>query len=453
MINKMELTQIVKLVQSDKGKFEQLYSLIVNKVYYWCFTIANNEAMAKDMTQEAMIRIYNKIDILQDPEHFNSWMYRLVRNSCMNYLQKVKGRTSEYLYDDVNENMITTIKDERTENIPDEAYSLQETKELIRGFVEELPNKQKEVIVLYYLEEFKTIEIANILGSNLSTIRSLLHKGRKSLETQISDYQIKNNVRLYSTIVLPLLGAILQERSEEISSNHNLQYDSKLYSSGNSLVTTNLVQVLSSKMIVAIVSVVCVTVIGIAVIANVLSNPIDSKITEIGVNESLIKDLGLFKKLMGHPYIEDITYLTFPMRSGVDVTIKLKKDLKDEDIQILFNDEELSFKQDEKGIHVQAVSNGMYTVVTKEYKTSFEISNIDEYAPELVEIIRNDNYIQLVVNDEKERIDYSKSYIEYEGEIYYIPKDLKIYGEFNDVIKITIYNFEGIDIQYTNSFK
>ncbi|MFV0395894.1 MAG: hypothetical protein ACK5LC_16165 [Coprobacillaceae bacterium] len=130
------------------------------------------------------------------------------------------------------------------------------------------------------------------------------------------------------------------------------------------------------------------------------------------------------------------------------MSIKLKKDIVEADIKILFNDEELSFKKDGKDILVQVTENGMYTIITNDYKTSFKISNIDEYAPELVEVVSGNGELVLVINDEASQIDYGNSFMEYQGKKYKIPRNLKIKGEFNGIIKVTIFDCNGHWIKY-----
>jgi RNA polymerase sigma factor (sigma-70 family) len=135
-MDKIERTQIVKEVQKDIGQFELLYSQIVNKVYYWCYTVIGNETEAKDAAQEAMIRIYKKIHTLKTPETFSSWMYILVRNVCYRYLEA--NRRQDKLYLDSNdfiENFELNVVDDRRDSIPNRAYDLKETKQLIVLFL------------------------------------------------------------------------------------------------------------------------------------------------------------------------------------------------------------------------------------------------------------------------------------------------------------------------------
>jgi RNA polymerase sigma-70 factor (ECF subfamily) len=452
MDKKDELTQIVKTVQEDIGQFELLYSQIINKIYFWCYTIVKDDTTAKDLTQEAMIQIYKKIATVQQPEYFSSWMYKLVRNVCYNHL-KVYKRSDKLVLDsdDYTVKYEQTVIEERRDSLPEEAYNLQEIKRLIKQFIDNLPMKQREVITLFYLEEMKINEISEILNYNAGSVKSRLHAGRKNLELQIKEYQERNNVKLYSASILPLLGVILKDYQDDICNKQNLQYDKSLYTVSNNSLLFNFLQMLSGKLAIIIASIVVVGVITAVVIigkSNQDKNNVGDKTTLSAFN-----DQGMYQKSKGHPYIEDITYLEFPMREGIDVTIKLKVDIEETDMKILFNNEELSFEKNQKDIYLKVRENGVYTIVTDEYKTNFEIDNIAIYAPELVEAYNEDEYLLLVINDEQSQIDFQKSFIEWRGKVYQIPKDYKIKGKFDGVVKVTLFNYNEDFIEYNLDFK
>jgi RNA polymerase sigma-70 factor (ECF subfamily) len=442
-MDKVKLTQIVKEVQKDIGQFELLYSLIVNKVYYWCYMVIGNEADAVDASQEAMIRIYNKLHTLTNPETFSSWMYILVRNSCYRYLHNHKKKDMEFLENsDFSRKFEDTIIEKRSDAIPSKAYEEKEIRELIIGFINNLPRKQREVIMLHYLEELKIDEIAELLDYKKGSVKSRLHAGRKNLEKQIGEYQEENDVKLYGFAWLPLLGLFIKEHMDELSKKYNFQYDENLYVN-NEEKSLKGRKLLNAKLII----VVSVLVI-IAIILNM--NLFSSKDTIQNERASIsTKDnQDMYEKLKGHPYIETIIYSTFPTRTTVDITIELKQDIEKKDMKIMLNKNELSFEKKKNVITVTAEENGEYLIIINDMKTSFEIDRIDEYAPELIGVVNYGNYLQLIVNDELSQIEYEESYVEYLGESYEVTKDLKVYGEFEGYGEIIIFNKEGYYAKY-----
>ncbi|MDQ0360716.1 RNA polymerase sigma factor [Breznakia pachnodae] len=437
-MDKIELTQIVKEVQKDIGQFELLYSQIVNKVYYWCYTVIGNETEAKDAAQEAMIRIYKKIHTLKTPETFSSWMYILVRNVCYRYLEA--NRRQDKLYLDSNdfiENFELNVVDDRRDSIPNRAYDLKETKQLIVKLIKKLPKRQREVITLFYLEEMKINEIAEVLDYNAGSIRSRLHDGRKNLEQLIIEYQEKNNVKLYGLILWPLLGLILTEDMQEVCSKQDLAYDEKLFKQDK---TSSLNRLLNWKLFITG----AILIVAILVLFFVYW-PQD---TSISNNPSFLNDEELYNKIKGNPYVESIVYLSFSKRESVDITITLKENLDKKNIEILFNNVEIEFEKNNKEVFVQVTENGNYTIKINDTETVFEINKLNPYAPELIGVQDYGNYLQLTFNDEQSKINYEKSYIEYENKKYEITEKGKVYGNFNGIVIICLFDDEDQYIYY-----
>ena len=443
-MDKKELTQIVKAVQKDKGQFELLYSQIAKKVYYWCFTIIGKEADALDAMQESMIRILDNIDDLKEPEAFNSWMYRLVRNRCLMYIRKYKKNDFEFPQnDEYNESFETRIREERREHIPSEAYDLNETKKLIVTFINKLPTRQREVITLFYLEELKINEIAEILNYNVGSVKSRLHAGRKNLETQINEYQEENNVRLYAIVLLPLLGLILQEAREEVCGRQDLSYDTDMYASKSSKYS----KFLSSH------AGLIATIVGLLVLMIILSfmllYPSDDNNHQQGlISSQLIDNNDEYNKTKQDLYIEHISYITFPQRDSLDIEIELKPSMNNKGVKILFDNKEIDNNREDNRVLFTVHENGTYSLMIDNEVILFSVDNIDQYAPEVTGIQNYNNYLQLTVNDELSQIDYDNSYLEYKGEKFNISKDLRVYGNFEEMVSIIIFNKDGLYIGY-----
>ncbi|MFV0392972.1 MAG: RNA polymerase sigma factor [Coprobacillaceae bacterium] len=441
MDKKEELTQIVRTVQRGKGQFELLYSHVINKVYYWCYSIVNDETLAKDLAQECMIKIYQKFDTLKNAETFSSWMYILVRNFCYDFVRSSKRKNSQFLEsNDFSEDFENVIEEERIDNLPDEAYNLKEVKQIVTSCVENLTSKQREVIILFYLEEFTTLEISKILDCKVGTVKTNLHYGRRKLEKQLTDYQDENNIKLYSGILLPLLGLILQERQDEMGDKQNLSYDEEIYKTNSLSTLTKRINVISTNMLSVISITVVVSIIAIIVLVTQVIN--NNTISNNGSTtyQSSIDDLEMLKKVESNPYIESITYGTFPSRNSTPVLINLKRDITEQNIQVLFDREKIEFNKNEREISILATQNGEYSIIINNQKLSFNVNSIDEYAPEIVRIHNYGNYLQLIVNDEMSQINYEKSYVEYKGKQYEITSNNQVAGNFSGDIIVYVYN-------------
>jgi RNA polymerase sigma-70 factor (ECF subfamily) len=442
----VELTQIVKEVQKDIGQFELLYSQIINKVYFWCYTVIGNDADAKDAAQEAMIRIYKNVAKLKEPENFTSWMYVIVRNACYNYLRYHKSESKTLMNSgDFVDAFDVNVKEERKYVLPEEAYNLKEMKELVSKFVSELPRKQREAITLFYLDEFKIEEIANLLQCPVGSVKSRLHDGRKKLQEKVNDYQEENDTKLYGIVFIPFLGLILKEYRETICARQTLDYDETIYRGESAKKSYK--KIASSKIIISSLVLIVIFILITPLFVNNKSE------TDDYLSNGSLFNLEMYNKLKENPYIEDIVYLTFPTRTTVDVSIILKQDFSKEEIKITQEKKELSFEKKNNELLVQVEENGEYTISIKNENTIFTIDRIDEYAPEFLGIINYDNYIQLMINDEQSQVNYETSFIEYEGEHYSFGNDLRVEGRFNGTVKITLFHKDGYFMKYSIDLK
>ena len=128
-------------------------------------SILRNEDDSKDAIQTAILAAYEKLSTLRHEEYFRTWLMRILINSCNKQL-RLRKRTAE-----LTESLsVSTSAAEKVE---------------VRAAVESLPLKIRQVIILYYSEQFSTTEISAILRIPKGTVLSRLDKGRKLLRIEL----------------------------------------------------------------------------------------------------------------------------------------------------------------------------------------------------------------------------------------------------------------------------
>lgn len=136
-------------------------------LYRVSMSMLRNEKDCEDAVQEAIFTAYSKLSTLKEDKYFTTWLVRILINVCNKQL-KQRRREEPLTY--VPEN----ISDNTAENTE------------IRLAVENLPEKIRQVIVLYYIEQFSVKEIKAILKIPEGTVKSRLSKGRQLLKIEIS---------------------------------------------------------------------------------------------------------------------------------------------------------------------------------------------------------------------------------------------------------------------------
>ena len=121
----------------------------------------------EDMVQNTFIRLMKDNTQFKSEEHEKAWLIRTATNLCKDHFKHWWSKTVgiEHVAE-------VTVED---------SFTIDETLEKVM----ELPSKYKIVVYLYYYEGYSTVEIAQILNKNQSTIRSYLHTGRKILKIEM----------------------------------------------------------------------------------------------------------------------------------------------------------------------------------------------------------------------------------------------------------------------------
>ncbi len=157
---------IKKARMRDKEAFCQLMEQQGQSMYKIAKAILRNDEDAADAMQETVLTCWEKIGTLKKDRYFQTWLTRILINNC-NMICRQRARSVP------EENLPETPAQE-------EGYLNAEWEE----FLNCLDEKFRTVIMLYYVQGFKTKEIAEILQINENTVRGRLMTARKKLEAQ-----------------------------------------------------------------------------------------------------------------------------------------------------------------------------------------------------------------------------------------------------------------------------
>lgn len=204
-MDKEKLPSLVARAQAgDNQALNDLFTETYNDVYYFALKTVKDETLAADITQETFVTIFKNINSLNDPIAYPAWARQITYRNC---LQHIKKQTKETV---VNENedgstIFDTIQEDREDFIPDKNLDKEDFKKTILNIVDSLPEEQRTAVILYYYDELTVKQIAEIQGVTEGTIKSRLNYARKSIKSAVETYEKKNNVKLHSVGVLPLL--------------------------------------------------------------------------------------------------------------------------------------------------------------------------------------------------------------------------------------------------------
>lgn len=181
----MVAPELIKAAQAgDRDALITLLREIESHVYRTAYYILGNEQDAMDAAQEALIRIYTKINSYEEKAQFKTWVQRIVTNLCIDKFRRTKPAVSIEEHD-MNFSAPTSVEDE--------VMSTYIAKD-IREAIDKLPEHHRSVVVLRYLQDFSYNEIAESLDLPINTVKSYLFRARQQLQSTLRDYQ-KGGVR------------------------------------------------------------------------------------------------------------------------------------------------------------------------------------------------------------------------------------------------------------------
>ena len=170
----------------QRAFLEQAIEQYGKATYNFALRLTHNEADARDLTQDAFIRVYRAWRSFQPGTSFLSWIYRIVTNLYRDELRRRKGRYQEEIPEDNAPQQFGGMRPLAETPIDD--YVDRQLSEPVAKALAALSPDQRQVVVLADIEEYSYQEIAEIVGCSIGTVRSRLHRARHQLRKLVQHY-------------------------------------------------------------------------------------------------------------------------------------------------------------------------------------------------------------------------------------------------------------------------
>ncbi len=210
---KLEREQLVPLVTAAKNgdgdAINTLFNNYYDDVYRYAKFQVHDDDLASEITQESFVTIITDLPELREPAAFVSWMRRIVDHQCSRYYRKKKDVLVGE--DEDGHTIFDDLEDKDAEFIPDEALDRDELKRIIEGILDGLPEEQRAATYMFYFEEMKIKDIAQILDIPENTVKSRLAYSRKAIKEAVEKYERKNNIKLHAFPFIPMLRFVFGE--------------------------------------------------------------------------------------------------------------------------------------------------------------------------------------------------------------------------------------------------
>ncbi len=153
--------------------FEDIYKTYWQKIFRLCMGYTNDYEIARDMTQETFIKVWEQLPKFRNEAKISTWVYRIATNNCLRQIEKEnRFRKSEIPKD---------LQEVKQENIEPQIQFLYKC-------ISELPETDR-IIISLELENMKQAEIAGIVGLSEANIRVRIHRIKEKLTEKFTNHE------------------------------------------------------------------------------------------------------------------------------------------------------------------------------------------------------------------------------------------------------------------------
>lgn len=146
-------------------------------LYRVAFSVTRNSAEAEDAVQEAFLRVLKHQARLSEIRDYRVWLVRIVWNIVLDRKRRAKTRPE-------NEDVADHVRSLPSGDLAtDQTVISSQEHARILALVDRLPNREREALLLSAVEELTTAEIASVLKTTESSIRSRIFRARRELST------------------------------------------------------------------------------------------------------------------------------------------------------------------------------------------------------------------------------------------------------------------------------
>lgn len=170
--------ELIKRIQS--GEKELLGTLVdsyYEDVFRFCYYKTGKEDAAYDCTQETFLKLIRFIGTYTEHNKFKAYLLGIARNTCIDYFRK--------------ETFVSGLSEFASDSVMEKGFLKVEQKDLIQSALDQLPDIQKDVIILRFYYDMKLTDIAKVIGTGVPTAKSRLKQGMNKLKNILGEEAIQ----------------------------------------------------------------------------------------------------------------------------------------------------------------------------------------------------------------------------------------------------------------------
>ncbi len=174
---------VLRAQAGDTQAFGELVTRHMQRAYFGALGLVGSHDDALDLSQEAFARAYRARESIDPDRPFYAWVYQIVRRLCFNHLRD-RGTRDRKLATAMPW-LVSEAAARASADSPERHTERRELRQQLQNALEEIEDREREVLVLKEFEELRYREIAELLDIPLGTVMSRLYSARRHLAEKL----------------------------------------------------------------------------------------------------------------------------------------------------------------------------------------------------------------------------------------------------------------------------
>ncbi len=187
-----DVQRMLRVKEGDEEAFGELVETYRERLIHIFSHLVGGREAAEDLAQEVFMRIYRARETYKATAKFSTWLFRIANNLASNARRTV-GRRREVMIapDDsgpLGARPAEQLLADKSSLLPSRQFVTRETREQVRGAVENLNERQRLAVLLHKFEAMSYADIGLSMDLTPQAVKSLLSRARENLKSQLKRY-------------------------------------------------------------------------------------------------------------------------------------------------------------------------------------------------------------------------------------------------------------------------
>jgi RNA polymerase sigma-70 factor (ECF subfamily) len=186
------IDSLIRAAQNgDHGAFEQLVRAYDQSVLGLAMNLLRSPEDARDVYQEAFLRVYRNLHAFRFDCGFHTWLHRIVTNICLDQLRKRKVRKEDPAVVETAEGPVDrmdSLAEEAAQANPERSVWNQQLRKRIEGALGDLTPRERMVFELRHYQGLRLRNIGELLGATEEAAKNCLFRATRKMRSELGDF-------------------------------------------------------------------------------------------------------------------------------------------------------------------------------------------------------------------------------------------------------------------------